>query len=109
MSRSYRKPYTAITGLPRSHDDKKKALRGVRCRQNAWLRSLKDYDLALVPHRHECAFNNTYCGQETGSSSSQSLTTASVAVTIWLGSAGSSSNVNDHAGSACNICECSHY
>ena len=60
MSRSYRKPYTAITGLPRSHDDKKKASRGVRCRQNAWLRSLKDYDLALVPHRHECAFNNTY-------------------------------------------------
>ena len=59
MSRSYRKPYTAITGLPRSHDDKKKASRGVRCRQNAWLRSLTDYDLALVPHRNECAFNNT--------------------------------------------------
>jgi hypothetical protein len=60
VSRSYRKPYTAITGLPRSHDDKKKASRGVRSRQNAWLRNLKDYDLALIPHRHECAFNNTY-------------------------------------------------
>lgn len=48
------------------------------------------------------------CGQETVSSSLQSLTTASAAVTIWLGIAGSSSNGNSHAGSACNVCECSH-
>ena len=39
VSRSYRKPYTASTGLPHSHNDKKKASRGVRSRQNAWLRS----------------------------------------------------------------------
>jgi hypothetical protein len=60
VSRSYRKPYTAVTGVPRSRDDKKTAVRGMRRKQNAWLRNLKDYDRALVPHRLECAFNNTY-------------------------------------------------
>ncbi len=60
MSGSYRKPYMAITGLSRSHDDKKKAARGLRRRQDAWLRGLNQYDQALVPHRLACAFNNTY-------------------------------------------------
>ena len=43
------------------------------------------------------------CGQGTVSSSSPSRTTALAAVTIWLGSAGSSSNGNNHAGSACKM------
>jgi hypothetical protein len=40
-------------------------------------------------------------GQETASSSSPSLTAASIAVMIWLGIAGSSYNVNSLTGSAC--------
>ncbi len=42
MSRSYRKPYTAITGTKSAHADKKVAARGVRRRQNQWLYTLKD-------------------------------------------------------------------
>ena len=60
MSRSYRKPYTAVTGAKSAHDDKKFAARGLRRRQNQWLHILKDADEALVPHRLECAYNNTY-------------------------------------------------
>jgi hypothetical protein len=60
VSRSYRKPYAAITGNKSAHDDKKVAARGVRRRQNQWLRNLKDMDIALAPHRLECSFNNTY-------------------------------------------------
>jgi hypothetical protein len=94
VSRSYREPYTAIAGLPRSHDDKKKASRGVRYRQNTWLRGLKDYDLALVPHQHNVPSTIPTCGQETASSSSPSVTAASTAVAIWLGIAGLSSDGN---------------
>ena len=43
MSRSYRKPYTAITGVSSAHHDKKTAVRGMRRRQNAWLRNLDDF------------------------------------------------------------------
>jgi hypothetical protein len=60
VSRSYRKPYTAVTGTRSAHDDKKTAARGMRRKQNAWLRNLKNFDDALVPHRLECAFNNNY-------------------------------------------------
>jgi len=42
VSRSYRKPYTAITGTKSAHADKKVAARGVRRRQNQWLYTLKD-------------------------------------------------------------------
>ncbi len=35
-------------------------MRGLRRRQNQWLHILKDADEALVLHRLECAYNNTY-------------------------------------------------
>ena len=60
MSRSYRKPYAAITGTKSVHEDKKTAARGLRRRQNQWLSTLEDIDWALAPHRFECAYNNTY-------------------------------------------------
>ena len=60
MSRSYRKPYAAITGTKSAHADKKTAARGLRHRQNQWLYTLEDIDGALTPHRLECAHNNTY-------------------------------------------------
>ena len=66
MSRSYRKPYTAITGVRSAHHDKKTAARGMRRKQNAWLRTLEDFDRALVPHRLECAFNNTWSWSRDG-------------------------------------------
>ena len=66
MSRSYRKPYAAVTGIPRSHDDKKAAARGVRRKQNQWLSCLGDYDRYLIPHRFECTWNNTWCWARDG-------------------------------------------
>ena len=60
MSRSYRKPYTAITGTRSAHADKKFAARGLRRGQNQWLRTLGDLEGGLMPHRLECARNNTY-------------------------------------------------
>ncbi len=66
MSRSYRKPYTAVTGNKSAHDDKKLAARGLRRRQNQWLHMLRDADEALVPHRLECPCNNTYNWERDG-------------------------------------------
>ena len=59
MSRSYRKPYTAFTGNKSAHADKKIAARGLRRRQNQWLYTTSDLQEGLIPHRLECAFNNT--------------------------------------------------
>ena len=60
MSRSYRRPYAAITGLASAKDDKRMAHRGVRRKQNLALKNSIDYENLLLPHRLECAWNNTY-------------------------------------------------
>jgi hypothetical protein len=60
MSRSYRRPYAAITGLASAKSDKQLAHRGVRRKQNLALKTCLDYDTFLVPHRLECHWNNTY-------------------------------------------------
>lgn len=60
MSRSYRRPYAAITGLASAKDDKRTAHRGVRRKQNLALKTSIDYENLLLPHRLECAWNNTY-------------------------------------------------
>jgi hypothetical protein len=67
MSRSYRKPYSAITGVSSAKSDKRLAARGVRRRQNQWLKTLEDFDTALVPHRYECHWNDTWCWKRDGS------------------------------------------
>ena len=61
MSRSYRRPYAAITGTASAKDDKRLAHRGVRRKQNLALRTCCDFETLLLPHRLECAWNNTYC------------------------------------------------
>lgn len=62
MSRSYRKPYAAICGHDVSaKDDKRLAARGVRRKQNQWLRTTQDFEEnGLVPHRLECHWNEVY-------------------------------------------------
>ena len=57
MSRSYRKPYAAVTGTVSAKDDKIRAARGVRHVQNCYLRKILHGDLLdqfLIPHRLEC-------------------------------------------------------
>lgn len=61
MSRSYRAPFAAVTGVRSAADDKRFAARGVRCKQNQWLRVTADFDEAIVPHRLECSWNEVYC------------------------------------------------
>ena len=60
MSRSYRRPYAAITGLASAKNDKRIAHRGVRRKQNLALKTSIDCENLLLPHRLECAWNNTY-------------------------------------------------
>jgi len=60
MSRSYRRPFAAITGTASAKDDKTLANRGVRRKQDLVLKTCTDYEDLLVPHRLECDWNNTY-------------------------------------------------
>lgn len=68
MSRSYRRPYGTYSNFHNSaHADKTMAARGVRRKQNAWLRSHWDDDGGLIPHRRECGHNNVYAWIRDGS------------------------------------------
>jgi hypothetical protein len=64
MSRSYRKPYAAITGVRSAADDKRIARRSWRHAQNHAVRSAiateADWDEFLMPARYETSFNNVY-------------------------------------------------
>ncbi len=60
MSRSYRRPFAAITGNASANDDKRMAHKGVRRKQDLALKTATDYDNLLLPHRFECAWNETY-------------------------------------------------
>ena len=60
MSRSYRRPFAAITGAASAKNDKRMAHRGVRRKQIQTLKTCLDFADLLLPHRFECACNNTY-------------------------------------------------
>ena len=60
MSRSYRRPFAAITGLASAKNDKLLAHRGVRRKQNHALKTCTDYEDFFTPHRLECHWNDTY-------------------------------------------------
>jgi hypothetical protein len=64
MSKSYRKPYSAITGLRSAHRDKTLAARSFRRTQNFSLRTALanevDWDEFLLPDIYECADNEVY-------------------------------------------------
>jgi len=66
MSRSTRRPYAAITGTASAKDDKRMAHRGARRKQNLALKTCADYEDFLLPHRLECAWNNTWCWDRDG-------------------------------------------
>lgn len=61
MSRSWRRPYTAITGAASAKADKRLANRSVRHKQSLILKTCSDYESLVLPHRLECAWNNRYC------------------------------------------------
>lgn len=59
MSRSYPRPYAAVTPPASAEDDKRVAHLGVRRKQSLALKTSIDYENLLLPHRRECAWNNT--------------------------------------------------
>ena len=63
MSRSYRRPYSAVTGTASAKADKVQAARGVKRRQNTYARRVlaeQSWDAFLVPHRLECSGNDVW-------------------------------------------------
>jgi len=66
MSRSTRRPYAAITGIASAKFDKRLAHRGVRRKQNLALKSCVEFEDLILPHRLECAWNNTWCWARDG-------------------------------------------
>ena len=71
MSRSYRKPYSAITGTNSAKQDKIHAHRGERHKQNQALRNCQDWDEFLMPDKLECSGNDTWSWGRDGSQSLQ--------------------------------------
>lgn len=61
MSRSYRRPFAAITGLASAKSDKQMAHRGVRRKHNLALKICLDYENLILPYHLECHWNDTYC------------------------------------------------
>lgn len=75
MSKSYRKPYSAITGVKSAHDDKTVAARAVRRAQNHALRNAIangiDWEDFMLPEIYECAFNDVWSWGRDGNQSLQ--------------------------------------
>jgi hypothetical protein len=66
MGKSYRKPYSAITGHASAKSDKRRAARGVRRKLNQWLKAARDFQDDLIPHRLECSWNQVWSWQRDG-------------------------------------------
>jgi hypothetical protein len=64
MSKSYRKPYSAVTGVRSAHHDKTLAARSVRRAQDGAIRnaiaSQIDWDEFLLPEVYECSDNDVW-------------------------------------------------
>lgn len=60
MSKSYRRPYSAVCGSDSAAWDKYFAHRGVRRSQKLALKMCSDWDEFLIPHKYECSHNEVY-------------------------------------------------
>jgi hypothetical protein len=69
MSRSFHRPYAAITGTASAKSDKQLAHRGVRRKQNLVLKTCADFETLLLPHSLECPWNNNWCWGRDGAQS----------------------------------------
>ena len=69
MSRSTRRPFIAVTGTASAKADKQLAHRGERRNQNRSLKVCIDFENLLLPHRLECAWNDTWVWGRDGSQS----------------------------------------
>ena len=76
MARSYRRPYAAVTGSGSARIDKQMAAKGVRRKQNQYLKKHWDNQDFLLPHRLECHHNDVWDWGRDGHQSLQSPTAA---------------------------------
>lgn len=60
MSKSYRKPYSAITGVRSAAHDKMVARRCWRRAQEQAIRDCKDWEELVMPKRLEASFNDVW-------------------------------------------------
>lgn len=60
MGQSYRKPFASVCGTVSAHSDKKMAARSVRRTHKTYIRTHWEDEDFLLPHRLECAHNETY-------------------------------------------------
>lgn len=60
MSKSYRKPYSAITGVRSAAHDKMVARRCWRRAQEQAIRDCKDWEELVIPKRLEASFNDVW-------------------------------------------------
>lgn len=60
MGKSYRRPYSAITGTRSAKKDKQMGARGMRRAQDQSLKGVADWDEWLLPDIYECKGNETY-------------------------------------------------
>ena len=75
MGKSYRKPYSAITGVKSAKHDKMVARRCWRRAQEQALRDCKDWEELVIPKRLEASFNEVYSWGRDGGQSYQSKPT----------------------------------
>jgi hypothetical protein len=71
MSRSYRRPYSAITGIKSAADDKRIARRSWRRAQEQAIRDCADWEELVIPLRLEAAFNDVWSWGRDGHQSLQ--------------------------------------
>jgi hypothetical protein len=60
MGKSYRKPYSAITGVGSAKDDKRIARRALRRMENQRIRNCEDFELLYMPDRLDAAYNDVW-------------------------------------------------
>ena len=73
MGKSYRKPYSATTGVRSAKHDKVAAHQGERAAVKQALRECSDWDELLIPHRLECSHNEVYSWGRDGRQTYQAL------------------------------------
>lgn len=73
MSRSYRKPYSAICGGGSASWDKFFAHRGERNAHKLAIKMCLDWDEFLIPHKYECSHNEVYGWARDGNQSYQMM------------------------------------
>jgi hypothetical protein len=84
MSRSYRRPYMAITGNPSAKYDKRVAARGWRHVQKQALHNATDFEDLIMPARYEAPHNDVWSWSRDGKQRWQKVPLVSEEYSSWM-------------------------